>query len=386
MKIFHLSDLHIGLKLMQRDLLDEQRYILAEITEMARREEPDAVLIAGDIYDKAIPPAEAVEVVDNFVAGLIDTLPRAEIMLISGNHDSPQRVNFFRTILAKQHVRMIGLPPRTPEEHIEKVTLTDSFGVVNFYLLPFVKPSMVRAVVANDDDESALSYDETLHRLLAREEINERERNILVSHQFYLPPGKNAADMERMDSEIVTVGNIDAVKSDLLKKFDYAALGHIHKPMLVGGENWRYSGTPMAVSVSEAGQKKGVVSVELKEKGNIRIEVLPLTPRRAVRVIRGEASTVLSAPSEDYVSVVLTDTELTDVIDVQDRLRHAFPNLLEIRRELREKQIVNYGDDTLPTTDVYKDPLALCTDFLGDMDDEDKILLQDVINSLREVQ
>ena len=151
---------------------------------------------------------------------------------------------------------MIGMPPRREDEFIEKVTLRDEYGNVNFYLLPFVKPSMVRQIVGTDENGNSLSYEETLRRLIARETISKAERNVLVSHQFYLPAGKNADEMERMDSEIRTVGNIDAVPADILDGFDYAALGHIHKPMKVGSEFIRYSGTPLACSVSESGQQK----------------------------------------------------------------------------------------------------------------------------------
>lgn len=266
MKIFHLSDLHIGLKLMNHDLRENQEYILHQIVERAREEKPDAILIAGDIYDKAVPAAEAVEVFDHFINELTEMVPEAVLMMISGNHDSAPRVNCFRSILSRQHLYMIGKPPETKEEYIEKVTLTDKYGKVNFYLLPFVKPSMVKQIVGTDENDNNLSYDATLHKLLERENVNEAERNVLVSHQFYLPAGKAAEDVERMDSEIRTVGNIDEVSADVLERFDYAALGHIHKPMTVGKESYRYCGTPLACSVSEAGQKKGIIMVELEKR------------------------------------------------------------------------------------------------------------------------
>ena len=246
MKFFHLSDLHIGLKLMNRDLREEQIDILRQITELAKAEKPDAVVIAGDIYDKAVPAAEAVEIFDGFMTELKKAVPKAEIMLISGNHDSGLRLNCFREILYEQKVHMIGLPPRTENEYIEKVTLTDEFGTLNFYLLPFVKPSMVKQIVGVDENGNNLSYDAALHRLIEREKVNTTERNVLVSHQFYLPVGGDAEKVDRMDSEIRTVGNIDAVSADVLELFDYAALGHIHKPMKVGSEVYRYCGTPLA--------------------------------------------------------------------------------------------------------------------------------------------
>ena len=382
MKFFHLSDLHIGLKLMNRDLREDQEYILDEITELARRERPDAVVIAGDIYDKAVPSAEAVEVFDRFLVGLTEAVPDAVIMMISGNHDSAPRVNCFRKVLSGQHIYMVGQPPRTESEYIEKVTLNDAYGEVNFYLLPFVKPSMVKQVVGVDENGNNLSYNETLHRLIGREKINSDERNVLVSHQFYLPSGKNAEDVERMDSEMRTVGNIDEVSADVLEKFDYAALGHIHKPMKVGSELYRYCGTPLACSVSEAQQQKGIIMVEMGVKGEIKTTILPLEPLRQVKVVKGTLEEVLKESCKDYVTVILTDKADLDVIDMQERIRLAFPNLLEIRRENQRK--TDYTR-TLQTEELL-DPYELCCSFLKDLDEEEKMILQDVLHTVQGVK
>lgn len=385
MKFFHLSDLHIGLKLMNRDLREEQMDILRQVTDLAREEQPDAVVIAGDIYDKAVPAAEAVEVFDSFITELKRVVPEAEMMLISGNHDSGLRLNCFREILDEQKVHMIGLPPRREEEYIEKVTLQDEFGPVNFYLLPFVKPSMVKQIVGVDENGNNLSYDATLHKLIAREEVNTAERNVLVSHQFYLPVGENAESVERMDSEIRTVGNIDAVASDVLEAFDYAALGHIHKPMKVGSELYRYCGTPLACSVSEAGQQKGVIMVEIGEKDSktsVKITVLPLKPLREVRIIKGSLEEVLAQACEDFVTVILTDRVDLDIMDMQDRIRMAFPYLLEIRREVLRK--ADYSEQLM--AEKEQDPFELCCSFLKDLDDEEKTILRDVIHTVQGVK
>ena len=385
MKFFHLSDLHIGLKLMNRDLREEQMDILRQVTDLAREEQPDAVVIAGDIYDKAVPAAEAVEVFDSFITELKRAVPEAEMMLISGNHDSGLRLNCFREILDEQKVHMIGLPPRREEEYIEKVTLQDEFGPVNFYLLPFVKPSMVKQIVGVDENGNNMSYDATLHKLIAREEVNTAERNVLVSHQFYLPVGENAESVERMDSEIRTVGNIDAVASDVLEAFDYAALGHIHKPMKVGSELYRYCGTPLACSVSEAGQQKGVIMVEIGEKDSktsVKITVLPLKPLREVRVIKGSLEEVLVQACEDFVTVILTDRVDLDIMDMQDRIRMAFPYLLEIRREVLRK--ADYSEQLMAKKE--QDPFELCCSFLKDLDDEERTILRDVIHTVQGVK
>ena len=377
MNFFHLSDLHIGLKLLNRDMREDQEYILKQIADLAGEKQPDAVVIAGDIYDKAVPSAEAVEVFDKFISRLNEAAPRAEIMIVSGNHDSGTRVNLFRSVLQRHKIHMIGLPPQTPEEYIEKVTMPDEFGNVNFYLLPFVKPSMLKAIVGTDESGNNLTYDETLRRLLQRENINTRERNVLVSHQFYLPAGTDPDEVERMDSEIVTVGNVDEVCADVLQPFDYAALGHIHKPMQVGSDRFRYCGTPLACSVSEARQQKGIIWVKIGAKGDVSTEVLPLTPLRQVRVIRGDLEEVLQQGSDDYVTVVLTDKRDYDVIDMKDRLYLAFPNLLEIRRDVQ--RTVDYSLRREAAEKLA--PFDLCNAVLKDLDEEEKMILRDVINA-----
>lgn len=383
MKIFHLSDLHIGLKLINRDLREDQEYIFDQIVDYIKKEKPQALVIAGDIYDKAVPSAEAVEVFDHLIGNLMAAEPDLTVMIISGNHDSGPRVNCFRSVLSRQRLHMVGVPPRKETEKIEKVTLKDSYGNVNFYLLPFVKPSMVKEITGTDENGNNLSYNDTIHRLIEREEINQNERNILVSHQFYLPAGKSADDVERMDSEIRTVGNIDEISADILERFDYAALGHIHKPMKVGRDIFRYCGTPLACSVSEAGQQKGILMVDIFEKEKEpEITVLPLNPLRQVRVIKGKLEEVLKQECEDYVTVILTDKVDLDVIDMQDRLRLAFPRLLEIRREGQRRNILK----TSLEEQKLLDPFQLCCSFLKDADEAEKELLMDVIHTVGEVK
>lgn len=380
MKIFHLSDLHIGLKLMNHDLSSDQEYILDQVIDAAKKRHPDALIIAGDIYDKAIPSAEAVTLFDRFITELSLAMPKMEIMLISGNHDSAPRVNVFRALLASHHLHMIGLPPMKPEEHIEKITLTDKYGPVHFYLLPFVKPSMVKAVTGLDTNGNILTYDAALHALIDQEEINQNERNVLVSHQFYLSTGKKAEDIPRADSESVTVGNIDSVRGDILELFDYAALGHIHQPMQLNGkECYRYCGTPLACSVSEAGQKKGIIEVELGEKGDVRTDVIPLIPLHAVCKLKGTLAEVLNAESKDYVSVTITDENDLNILDARDRLESAFPNLLEIRREISGAE----AERTELTATELRTPMELCKEFLGNCTEEEEHLLADIINQVQ---
>ena len=381
MKFLHLSDLHIGLRLMDHDLSEDQRAILDQIVDIAAGQQPGAIVIAGDIYDRSVPSSEAVGLFDTFICALIEAVPEARIMLISGNHDSGARLNLFRNVLRHQRVHMIGLPPLKEGEPIEKITLSDEWGPVHFYLLPFVKPSMIRHLICRED-EGPLSYDESVRRLLDRERIDTRARNVLVSHQFYVPEGISAEQMDRADSEILTVGNIDQVSARVLLPFDYAALGHIHKPMRVGEDRFRYSGTPLACSVSEAGQQKGVVAVELREKGDVRIDTIPLRPLREVRVVRGNLEEVLQRGCDDYVTVILTDPAGPDAPDARDRLAAAFPHLLEIRREAWQQ-----ADPGIAlTARAALEPFDLCRAFLGELSDEEQALLVDVINTVKEAQ
>lgn len=378
MKIIHLSDLHIGLNWFNRSMLDDQKYILNQISEIIEENKPDAIVIAGDIYDKAIPSAEAVKIFDDFISGLSVRVPNTEIMIISGNHDSSQRIDIFRKILSLHKIHMIGNPPQKPTDYIEKVTLNDIYGNVNFYLLPFIKPSMVRIII-NDEDNN-ISYNTAVHEIIERENIDTNERNIIVSHQFYIPFGKSIKDIERMDSERITVGNIDAVYADILEKFDYSALGHIHKPSIVGKNNIRYCGAPLAYSISEAGQQKNVIMIELAEKGNIKTTAIPLKPLHEVHIIKGTLNEILNQSCDDYVSVILTETP--QQTDISARIIEAFPNLLEIRYSFRNS---TYSDIiNKPETTTAKSIFELCEYFVKDLNNDEKNILRDVINTVQE--
>ena len=377
MKFFHLSDLHIGLKLINRDLHDDQRHVLQQVIDYAAEELPDAVVIAGDVYDKAIPSAEAVELFDWFITELNHAAADAAIMIISGNHDSAQRVNVFRNVLGRQHIYMIGNPPEKNTDFIEQVHLEDAYGRVNFYLLPFVKPSYIKEIVGTQENGNNLSYNDSIHELIKREQIDMSERNVLVSHQFYLPEGHHAEDMERMESEIVMVGNIDSVKGDILKQFDYAALGHIHKPTQIGDEFHRYCGTPLACSVSEAGQDKGIVMVEMNEKGSISTKVLSLYPLHRVRIIEGTMEEVLKQGCSDYVQIRLREDAHQNTVNYQTRIRAVFENCLNIEMEQNWKPNLKKSGTDREVMSAYD----LCMSFLGDtIPEEEKEILRQVIN------
>ncbi len=381
MRFFHLSDLHIGVKLYEYDLLEEQRAMLDQIVALAKREQPDAIVMAGDIYDRSVPAVEAVALFDGFLRTLRQELPDAALMVVSGNHDSPQRLNVFREELMHRGVYMIGNPPQREGEKIACVSLQDAYGTVNFHLLPFVRPGMVRLLVGTKENGDNLSYEEAFRRLLALNPIDTTTRNVLVSHQFFLPTDTDAQEVERAETEMRMAGNVDAISAALLADFDYAALGHIHKPMKVGSEVLRYCGTPLPYSLSEEGQQKGVILVEMREKGDVRTEVLPLVPRRAVRRIRGDKETVLAMRSDDYVAVTLTHMDAVEMNGIREQLRDCFPHLLEIRREGAESVDYSAASEKIEELSPYE----LCLAFSGDrLCDEEKSMLEDVLRQMQE--
>mgnify|MGYP004655218845 FL=1 len=381
MRFFHLSDLHLGIKLYEHDLLKDQKAILDEIVALTRQYQPDAVVFAGDIYDRSVPPVEAVALFDDFMTQLRAALPNGEIMLISGNHDSAQRLDVFRSELSDRGIHMIGNPPMQKGETIERVTLTDDFGAVNFYLLPFVRPGMVRNVVDTKENGDNLSYPEAFSRLLALSPLNPDERNVLVSHQFFLPDGGDAANIERAENEVKQVGNVDAIPASLIADFDYAALGHIHKPMKVGSETLRYCGTPMPYSLSEENQQKGILMVEMGAKGDVQTTVLPLHPVHQVRKLRATREALLSGASEDFVSICVIGAKAEDMAGLRELLRERYPNLLEIRREREETVELAALQERTETLSPYE----LCLQFAGErLNAEEKALLTEVMNAMKE--
>lgn len=381
MRFFHLSDLHLGIKLYEHDLLKDQKAMLDEIVALTRQYQPDAVIFAGDIYDRSVPPVEAVALFDDFMTQLRAALPNGEIMLISGNHDSAQRLDVFRGELSDRGIHMIGNPPLQKGETIERVTLTDDFGAVNFYLLPFVRPGMVRNVVDTKENGDNLSYPEAFSRLLALSPLNPDERNVLVSHQFFLPDGGDAANIERAENEVKQVGNVDAIPASLIADFDYAALGHIHKPMKVGSETLRYCGTPMPYSLSEENQQKGILMVDMGAKGDVQTTVLPLHPVHQVRKLRATREALLSGASEDFVSICVIGAKVEDMAGLRELLRAKYPNLLELRREREETVELEALQERTETLSPYE----LCLQFAGErLNDAEKALLTEVMNAMKE--
>lgn len=318
MKFLHISDLHIGKRVNEFSMIEDQKYILEQILRIAKSEQADAVLIAGDIYDKPVPSAEAVQMFDWFLTELADQ-GRA-VFAVSGNHDSPERIAFGARLMRGRGVYFSPVY----EGETAGITLTDAWGEVIVWLLPFVKPATVRHALEGKLPES---YQDAVKIAIDRMEIDENKRNILVAHQFVTGAG-------RCDSEEVLVGGLDNVDAQVFDRFDYVALGHIHSPQSVGRETVRYCGTPLKYSFSEAEQQKSVTVVEMREKGRVELSTVPLVPLRDMRKIKGLYQEVMSKSfcqdmdREDYVQITLTDEE--DIPDGLQRLRTVYPNLMRL--------------------------------------------------------
>lgn len=324
MKFFHLSDLHIGKQLHLYSLKEEQRAVLNEIIQYAEKEKPQAIVIAGDVYDKSVPSAEAVAVFDEFIRRLSEL--SLKILVISGNHDSPERLEFAGSLLEKQGLYIAGLPPVNESDHVKKVILHDEEGEVCFWLLPFLKPSYVRGIFPEKEN---LSYTEAVKLILEREEVNLSVRNVLVTHQFFTASGKEPL---RSDSETVYVGGAGNVDISAVQNFDYVAMGHIHKAQSVGEARFRYCGTPLKYSAGESKDTKTLTSVTLGKKGEpVAIEELPLLPVRDVQQLKGRFEELMKLGTEDYVSLTLTDEKMP--YQPREQLEKVFPNILELKVE-----------------------------------------------------
>lgn len=333
MRLLHISDLHLGKRVNGFSMLEDQDHILKEILRIAGEQRPDAVLIAGDIYDKPVPPAEAVQELDGFLTAL--SQQGIPALLISGNHDSAERLSFGASLMQQSGIYVAGVYDGTAEP----VCFHDSYGEVRIYLLPFLKPSTVRHALGREEIGST---QEAVRAALERTPLDPSKRNVLVAHQFVM-------GAERCDSEELSVGGLDQVDVSLFDAFDYVALGHIHGAQKLGRETVRYCGTPLKYSFSEVGHRKSVTIAELQEKGKTAIQTIPLHPLRDMRKIRGSYLEVTARDfyqgtnTEDYLQITLTDEE--DIPNGMERLRVIYPNLMRLeydnRRTREHKQIEN---------------------------------------------
>ncbi len=330
MKFFHLSDLHIGKQLHSYNLSENQRAVFAQITDQAKEQRPDAILICGDIFDRFVPSGEAYTIFDEFLQSLSSITPKIPVLVIGGNHDNAQRLNYASSFFEKHQIFVSSSVPACEEEHIKKIVLKDEYGDVNFYLLPFLKPGYVRQLF----EEGAITdYESAVREMLNRENIDYHARNVLLSHQFYTNSGQ-APLLCDSEQTVLTVGGLDHVDVSVIEKFDYAALGHIHGAQMVKYPYIRYCGTPLKYSVSEEHHKKSVTMVTLGEKGTeALIETIPLKPVQEVRRERGLLKEIIERATKenchDFVSVVLTDEK--EPYHPKEQLEEVYDHILELR-------------------------------------------------------
>lgn len=345
MKLIHLSDLHIGKRVNEISMIEDQEYILTQIIHILDDEKPDAVLIAGDVYDKSVPSAEAVTLFDDFLCRLAKR--EMPVFIISGNHDSPERLAFGNRLLehAGIHISPVYNGGVTP------ISLTDTHGDVYFWLLPFIKPAHVKRFFP---EEAIESYTDALGVAVEKMGIDTSRRNVLLTHQF-------VTGASTCESEELSVGGSDNVDASVFDDFDYVALGHIHGPQNIGSNRIRYCGTPLKYSFSEAGHYKSVTVVELGEKGSLYLRTIPLTPKRDLRQIRGPFETLTDkafyegTPVNDYLHILLTDEE--DIPEAMGRLRTIYPNIMKLSYDntrTRANQLIDSATDV-----QRKSPLQL---------------------------
>ncbi len=344
MKLLHLADLHLGKRVHEFSMLEDQRYILKQILEIMETEQADGVLVAGDIYDKTVPSAEAVQLLDDFLTNIAGR--KIPVFLISGNHDSAERISFGAKLFAKSGVHFAsGYQGKT-----EVVTLEDDYGKVNIYLLPFVRPVYVRQAFP-ELAERIVSYQDAMQTVIGHIDLNRECRNVLVAHQF-------VTGAERCEAEEIQVGGLDNVEASLFADFDYVALGHIHGPQWILRETIRYAGTPLKYSFSEVCHQKAVTVIELRAKGDVGIRKIPLRPLHDMRKLRGsyeeltKRSVYENTSVEDYVQITLTDEE--DIFDAVGKLRVIYPNLMKIEYDNRR---TGKTAESAAAEDVERTPL-----------------------------
>lgn len=319
MKLIHLSDIHLGKRVNEFSMLEDQAHILKKILAVVDEEKPNGVLIAGDVYDKSVPSTEAVQLFDDFLVGLAKR--KLPVFIISGNHDSPERLSFANRLIDAVGIHLAPVYNGV----VEPITLSDEYGPVNVYMLPFIKPAHVREFFP---DTEITSYSDAVAAAIGRMNIDKTQRNVLITHQF-------VTGAQRSDSEELSVGGTDNIGAEVFCDFDYVALGHIHGPQNMDSGRIRYCGSPLKYSFSEAAQQKSVTVAELKEKGTLEIHTVPLIPRRDMVELKGSYQQLTLRESyenttyqEDYTHITLTDEE--DIPDAVAKLRAVYHNLMKL--------------------------------------------------------
>lgn len=375
MRFLHLSDLHLGKRVHGFSMIEDQAHVLHQIEEIAKSVTPDAVLIAGDLYDKGVPPTEAVGLLDGFLTRLLSL--KIPVLVTSGNHDSPERLSFAGDILDASGLYIAGVL----QSKVKRVRLTDAWGPVDFYLLPFVKAAKATALHPQADIENC---DDAVRAMLADIPREAGVRRVLLAHQLVAAPGEQ---VERCDSETLQLGGTDAVLADAFDAFDYVALGHLHRAQRVGRDGIRYAGSPLKYSFSEARGTKSITLVEMDENC-VHAKLLPLSPLREMRELRGRLDDLLKAAqgeSDDYVRAVLTDQE--PLYDAIGRLRRVYPNVMSLEFE---REAALEGQKALHQVDVRsRTPMELFEDFYlhqagMELDDAARAVVQEAVRRARE--
>ena len=332
MKLLHLADLHLGKILQEQSLIEDQEYMLNQIIKLIKKENVETVLISGDVYDRSVPPAEAVNLLDSFLKTLIKEL-KIKVFIIAGNHDSKDRLGFGSKIFEDE-----GLYIESKYTgNLRKVELQDEYGKLNIYMLPFVKPVEVKQFFEDDLENN---YNIAINKIIGKEEINKRERNIILVHQFVTA---GTIEPERTESEVLSLGGIENVDVSNFNDFDYVAIGHVHRPQKIGRDTARYSGTMLKYSFSEINHNKTVSIIEIKEKGDININLVQLNPLRDMREIKGPLEELIKPENyecgntNDYIKAVITNEE--PVYDAIGQIRRIYPNTLKL--EIRNSKTIN---------------------------------------------
>ena len=326
MKFFHLSDLHLGKRVNEFSMLEDQWDILQKIVVFAKEHKPDAVLIAGDVYDKSMPIVEAVQLLDRFLVWLNEL--GITVFIVSGNHDNAERVAFGAELLKNSSVHIV----QSYNGKIAPVTLSDGYGDINIWMLPYLKPSLIRR---HFPDRDVNTYSDAISAALSNANLDISARNVLIAHQF-------VTGAITSESEEISVGGSENVDGSVFDGFDYVALGHIHRPQQICRETLRYCGTPLKYSFSEASHTKSVTVVDMDGKGEIKITELPLVPLRDMREVRGTYNEIMNRNSyrgtntEDYIHIVLTDEQ--DEPDAMAKLRNIYPNLMRLEYDNKRTQ------------------------------------------------
>ena len=349
MKIFHLSDLHLGKRVNEFSMLDDQWDILQKIVTLAKENKPDAVFIAGDIYDKSMPIVEAVQLLDRFIVWLNEL--EITVFMVSGNHDSAERVAFGAELFRNSNVHIV----QSYNGKINPIKFTDCFGDIYIWMLPYLKPSIVRKYFADKDINT---YSDAVSSALKTANIDTNERNVLIAHQF-------VTGAITSESEELLVGSSENVNGSLFDAFDYVALGHIHRPQNIGRPTLRYSGTPLMYSFSEVNHAKSITVVEMGKKGDIEISELPLKSIRVMREIRGAYNEIMNrnnyrnTNTDDYVRIILTDEQ--DEPEAMAKIRNVYPNVMRLEYDNTRTRAVSLLE-TVASTEK-KTPTELLGEF-----------------------